>query len=111
MQSLPLLLQRMVYFWWQRKTRGWDDSETWNLNITISRFIIPRLRRLLELNDCFVCEPEMTAGEWKVILEDMLYFHEMVVAIHEGMDPMLLDAERYNEGRTNFFAYYNSLWW
>jgi len=35
----------------QRKTRGFDDSETWSLTNTIASFIIPRLERYIELAD------------------------------------------------------------
>jgi hypothetical protein len=40
---------RWLKFWWQRRTRGWDDSVTWNLDTTIARFALPRLRRFREL--------------------------------------------------------------
>ena len=25
-------IKRNIKFWWQRRTRGWDDSDCWNLN-------------------------------------------------------------------------------
>ena len=34
----------------QRIERGFDDSELWNLDYTIASFVLPRLKRLKELN-------------------------------------------------------------
>jgi hypothetical protein len=34
----------MMKHWWQRRTRGFDDSELWSLDSTIASFIAPRLR-------------------------------------------------------------------
>ena len=42
---------RFFKFAWQRKTRGFDDSETWNLDNTIANFVLPRLKRYKELNN------------------------------------------------------------
>ena len=36
----------LVVYWWQRRTRGFDDSELWSLDYTIMRFAIPRLHAL-----------------------------------------------------------------
>ena len=39
----------------QRISRGFDDSETWALANTIAKFIIPRLKRFIEIsNDHFI---------------------------------------------------------
>jgi hypothetical protein len=39
---------RLVWFW-QRRTRGWDDTELWSLDHTIAKFMVPRLKRLKEV--------------------------------------------------------------
>lgn len=46
----------------QRKDRGFDDSEIWNLDITIAKFILPRLERYQEIK---VAHPgNMTEEQW-----------------------------------------------
>jgi hypothetical protein len=35
----------------QRLERGFDDSETWCLDLTIAKFIIPRLERFIEISE------------------------------------------------------------
>jgi len=61
----------------QRKERGFDDTETWSLNMSWAGYFAPRLRRLIEIQEDFIKEP----------YED--YFNEL---------KSLADAcERYNE--------------
>lgn len=38
--------RRQLTFWWQRRTRGFDDSDLWSLDQTILRFTLPRLKAL-----------------------------------------------------------------
>ena len=33
---------------WQNITRGWNDSDCWNLDNTIAEFTLPRLKKLRE---------------------------------------------------------------
>ena len=35
----------------QRKERGFDDTELWNLDVTFARLMLPRLRAFLPLRD------------------------------------------------------------
>ncbi len=37
---------RRAKHWWQRRTRGWDESEIWSLDITLSAWLWPRLELL-----------------------------------------------------------------
>lgn len=46
----PSSIKRIIKFWWQRKTRGFDDSETWNLDTTFLDWLYPRFKRFIELN-------------------------------------------------------------
>jgi hypothetical protein len=39
----------------QRDERGFDDTETWHLDKTLALFLIPRLKRFIELNNGFPC--------------------------------------------------------
>lgn len=36
---------------YQRHTRGWDDSETWDLDSTFYKWVYPRLKKYKELNN------------------------------------------------------------
>ena len=45
-------LDRKIKWFYQRRVRGFDDMELWNLNFALSRHILPRLKafRNLPLN-------------------------------------------------------------
>lgn len=65
----------------QRLERGFDISETWNLDGTIARFIYPRLKAFIEDVKNMGCYPgNMTFDEWLKILEDMLKGFELLVS-------------------------------
>ena len=40
----PRLIKRSIRFWWQRRTRGWDNSETWAIDYSFYKWITPRLK-------------------------------------------------------------------
>lgn len=42
----------------QREKKGWDDTETFALDVTFARFIIPRLKKLLELKQEYILMKE-----------------------------------------------------
>ena len=52
----------------QRNERGFDDSETWSLDFTIASFIVPRLKRLIEIEK----ELGVTATEYFSDLEKQI---------------------------------------
>jgi hypothetical protein len=64
-------IQRPVKFWWQRRTRGWDDSELWSLDATIAKFVRPRLARLKEIKHGYPCD--LTEQEWDIVVDKMLW--------------------------------------
>ena len=36
---------RHIKWWWQRRTRGWDNRDLWSLDITVFEFLLPRLKK------------------------------------------------------------------
>ena len=62
----------------QRHDRGFDDTELWNLDSTICKFVAPRLREFIKQADGYPvfagrCE---SMKEYKKILRKMLYYVE-----------------------------------
>jgi len=55
----------------QRLTRGFDDSETWNLDSTIAKFIVPRLEVFIEENGGYPMGK--TPEQWDEELRSMLW--------------------------------------
>jgi len=97
--------------WWQRRTRGWDDSDTWGLDGTIAEFVLPRLRRFKELNNGFPGH-DLTWESWNAALDDMIY--AMDICDQEktsSQDDDTVDWERVQRGLELFGKHFRDLWW
>lgn len=55
----------------QRKERGFDDSEIWNLDVSIAKFILPRLERYQEIKCSHPAN--FSENEWNRIVNLMIY--------------------------------------
>jgi hypothetical protein len=69
--SLYRKIKRFFKFWWQRKTRGFDDSETWDLgDTTFFEWVHPRLVRFKQVKNGWPAgiHPE----SWDNILQEMI---------------------------------------
>ena len=92
----------------QRLERGFDDSETWSLDGTISKFICPRLKAFLEDTKRLSCHPaSIDFDEWISILEKMI----------KGFELLSLDEVKTNdedviieEALDLFRKHFHSLW-
>jgi hypothetical protein len=100
---------------WQKITRGWDDSETWCLRAPFARFILPRLKRFKQLK---AGHPyDITAEEWDIILDKMIFAFESVIKEEDSKDynePIEQSIERWakiQEGFDLFGKWYLQLWW
>lgn len=82
----------------QRDERGFDDSETWSLDCTIIEFIIPRLKRLLEIEKSHKIE----APEY---ISDL----EKQVRIFEDYKNNKIRFDEYDVSL--LFKHFKSLWW
>jgi hypothetical protein len=101
------LARRSLRFWWQRRTRGWDDSDTWGLDCTLAALIAPRLRRFKELNNGHPCD--LTETEWDEHLDAMIRAFDLA-----GRDLFeRTDDERraVKHGLRLFAKWYGHLWW
>jgi len=92
----------------QRLKRGFDDSETWNLDATISKFIYPRLLAFIEDVKRLECHPGyIEFNEWLDILKKMA----------DGFELLSQDSERTGDEETIietaldlFREHFHNLW-
>jgi hypothetical protein len=90
----------------QRLERGFDESETWSLYTTISKFILPRLKCFKE--STIAHPPELSPEEWNSILEKMIKSFE----ISANADFMTEEqSDEFREGFNLFNEYFFALWW
>lgn len=61
---------REIKWAYQRVVRGWDDSEVWSLDWSISEKMVPMLKELKE-NHCGT-PAQLTEEEWDTILQQMI---------------------------------------
>lgn len=100
---------RPIRFWWQRRTRGWDDSVTWNLDQQVAVWLAPRLRRFRELNNGF--PHGSTSESWDAELSEMIWAAQWYAenAYNHECDPQ--DWERAMKGLQQVTARLRELWW
>jgi len=100
-------LPRRIKFLIQRICRGWDDSDLWSLDHSITKYVLPRLKRFKKVN---IGHPgNLTPEQWDAILDEMIWFFELNLA---PWDLFLNeeDQKRYDKAGKYFMEYFNSLW-
>lgn len=103
--------KRELKFFWQKRTRGFSDKETWSLYTNIAKYTLPRLKKFKELK---FCHPgNITYEQWNEVLNDMI-FAINYAANHDNMDETLFkkkDYKRIRKGLNLFGKYFMDLWW
>jgi hypothetical protein len=99
---------REVWHWYQRRTRGWDDSDTWSLDHTIAKLVLPRIKRFKEVS---ICHPgHLTEQEWDDHLDKMIALFEFAASDDRWMLPDEA-YQKHQEGLDLFAKYFWNLWW
>ena len=92
----------------QRLERGFDDSETWSLDGTISKFIYPRLKVFLEYTKRLSCHPVgIDFDEWVPIIERMVKGFELLSSDEVKTNDEYVIIE---EALDLFRKHFHSLW-
>ena len=92
----------------QRLKRGFDDSEVWNFDATIARFIYPRLLVFIDDVISNQCHPvELTFDSWVDILKEISEGFKLMSQDNEKSD----DEDKIIEKALDLFRkYFHSLW-
>ena len=109
-----LFRKRWWKFRWQSLTRGWNDSETWNLDHTIAEFSLPRLKRFKETT---ISHPGHLGEEgWNEVLDKMIFAMQAIIDEWEFTEEeMTMDERREHwakvqEGCELFGKWFRDLW-
>jgi hypothetical protein len=100
--------KRTLRFFKQRRTRGWDDSETFSLDHSLAKVILPRLKRFREVT--IATPASLDEKEWKEILDEMIETFEFI-ASEKYWNATSEDYERLSKGLDLFAKHYFGLWW
>ncbi len=102
------LLKRRIKHFWQRKTRGWDDSDLWHLDHTLAKWLAPRLERF---RDVTISRPvDMPLSEWEDILDEMVWTFKFLGSEDRWSCFDDEEWERVDKGLDLFGKYYRDLW-
>lgn len=99
--------KRSCRFFWQRITRGWDDSETWSLDYSLSKLILPRLVRFKELRDGII----KTENQDDEDIDKMIAAFEFLGSEERWSCYDKKKWDEVQEGVELFAEYYTRLWW
>jgi hypothetical protein len=102
------MLKRAIRFFFQRMTRGWDDSELWSLDYSLARLISPRLQLFARNTKSF--PGNMTEQEWSIILNKMCESFEYYGSEERWSGDEGADINKYQEGLDLFAKHYGHLW-
>jgi hypothetical protein len=98
--------KREAKFKKQRIKRGFDDSETWNLDNTIVNFVLPRLKVFEETT--VGCPYSLTDKKWHNKLKKMIRAFELLAD-----DDRCYEDKEYKEINTGlklFCRWFTALW-
>lgn len=90
----------------QRKMNGFDDTETWSLFLSIANFIVPRLRRFIEVVPG--CPEGLTFDQWQEILNKILRTFEIIAEDRFFTNE---EVKQLDEGLELFKEWFFALWW
>jgi hypothetical protein len=109
-----------IRYWWQRRTRGFDDCDLWSLDYTVIKFVYPRLKLLRDQVKWSVPRHptevdsqghlrSLEVEEWKAILDEMLEGFQLVV--ETDCYPLMEDDHKKLEHSMDVFReWFFSLW-
>ena len=93
----------------KRLGRYVQTKDTYNLDMTIADFIIPRLELFKKITDCYPSQFD-SMEEWYEILEKMIAAFK-VISCKTGIQRSEEEKSIVNDGLDLFRKYYNDLWW
>ena len=101
-------IPRNIRYTYQLWTRGWCDCETWNLNRSIAKNILPRLKAFRRVTMSY--PPDTTEGRWDLILAEMIEGFEIVADEERFHSMNEKDLEKVKHSLDLFRKWYLDLW-
>lgn len=107
-----------IKWFWQRRTRGWDDREIWSLDHTFAEWVVPRLELLRERKhgvpaSMFEGDADDEASfaeaekRWNEVMDKMIYGFKLKAAEDYCW---IKKIKEYEEAKRLFCEHLDSLW-
>ena len=93
----------------ERLENGFDESETWALDNTIARFILPRLKCFYNNGELFSYPYGMKSGDWSAIVSKMIKAFDLIVNV-DAAKRTEEEVKAVEEGLDLFREYFFDLW-
>lgn len=93
----------------QRLEQGFDESETWSLDSTIAKFILPRLKCFYNDGDILSYPGNLTSKEWSAIVSKMVKAFDLIVNV-DAAKRTEEEVKAVEEGLDLFREYFFDLW-
>jgi hypothetical protein len=103
-------VKRSIKFFFQRLVRGWDDSDTWNLDCTLAKLITPRLKKFKDLKKDWNLT-DLSDSEWNDHLDKMIAAFEFLGSEERWESTDKNKWKEVQEGLDLFHEHYFNLWW
>ena len=99
---------RFLKYWWQRRVRGFDERELWNLDQTLTLWLLPRLR-------AFSRNPSGHPYGFESMEDWQATLGEIIWALEKHSDYNFIsasdeEAKRVEAGMELFGKYWRALW-
>ena len=78
----PKAIYRMIKFFFQRRIRGFDDSETWDLDTQFYKWIYPRLKRFTQISMAYPISYD-NSEDWRKELNKRVNQLEVILNTNE----------------------------
>lgn len=105
-------LKRKIIYWYQRRTRGFDNRELWSLDYTIASFVLPRLKVFRNYTHGYPSRFE-NMEQWQKTIDEMIFAMEFTIKEGEGKfnsETYQEEYKRYRRGMKLFCKYFHGLW-
>lgn len=97
----------------QRLERGFDNTELWSLDVTIAKFILPRLKEFKNqtcgIPGCIEQNGDEGLEVWKNIIQQMIDAFEFIA--DDVCIPTEEEQRKISLGLDLFRQHFYSLWW
>ena len=84
------------------------SKDTWNLDLTIAEFVLPRLELFKKVVDCYPYHFN-SIEEWYEVLDKMIESFYLIK--NSSYKTFTENKEKIEQGLDLFVKYYHDLWW
>ena len=99
-------IRKFFLYRYQKIFRGFGDNELWNFDITIAKYMVPRLKRFKQLQHGYPAN--LKEEEWNEILDQIIYSFELKLDDEDVFDKKF--RADYELGLLYFAKYFDHLW-